>query len=82
MENEMARGLHSHRLKREPEEKRFADAWDDEDVLKHLLGDGVDALHDIGPRDEVVAATVIQWLGSEVGQSFLHGLGYERTSNV
>lgn len=73
-----ARGLHSHRLKREPEEKRFAEAWDREDVLKHLLGDGIDAVRDIGPRDEVVAATVIQWLGSPVGQSFLRELGYER----
>ena len=29
-------------------------------------------------RDHVVAATLVQWLGSPVGQSFLEELGYTR----
>lgn len=78
-------GLHEHRLKREEEENRFARAWTKHNkegrILDHLL--------DVRPvqtgqpkeasdRDCRVAATVIQWLGSSVGQGFLGDLGYTK----
>lgn len=76
------RGLHQHRFKRNPEERRFAIAWEVQSVvgrsLAHLLDEtGVSSPADPTPRDRTVAATVIQWLGSPVGQSFLKDLGYE-----
>ena len=74
------RGIHADRYTREPLEKRFAKKWQETNKLAgapthlgHLLGDGTGK----GPatwvteRDHLVAATVIQWLGSNVGQSFL-----------
>lgn len=79
------KGLHTHRFKDNPEEKRFADAWLDQNKhgnnLAHLLDQRpVHQGHPPTPsdRDYVVAATVIQWLGSPVGQIFLRDLGYER----
>ena len=76
------KGLHAHRLHQNPEEERFAKAWkaqnDPGRQLEYLLlrTDGKPAL--VTERDEVVAATVMQWLGSPVGQGFLRDLGYER----
>lgn len=75
-------GLHPYRFAENPEEKRFAEAWEQENdrgttLLAHLLGDGS---HKGSPtiREERIAATVIQWLGSPVGQGWLRDLGYER----
>ncbi len=77
-------GLHTHRFGDNPEEKRFAKAWErfDGANLDYLLQCG-EPLHLGYPppatdRERVVAATVIQWLGSPVGQGFLRDLGYER----
>jgi hypothetical protein len=76
-------GLHTHRFADNPEEKRFAEAWDTNNsqgrTLTYLLGIG-DQRFPTPPleRDEQIAATVIQWLGSPVGQGFLRDLGYER----
>lgn len=74
-------GRATHRFKDNPEEKRFAEAWastnDQGHVLEYLMGDGARRA-DIEPRDREVAATVIQWLGSPVGQCFLRDLGYTR----
>ena len=81
----MSKGLHTHRFKDNPEEKRFADAWSRQNYngrhLGYLLCCG-DQQHAPAPsdRDEQVAATVIQWLGSPVGQAFLRDMGYERGS--
>jgi hypothetical protein len=85
-------GLHVHRLKDNEEEKRFADAWatwnrDGLSTLAALLDPRpwpkpAYLGHEPSPatnRDHVVAATVVQWLGSPVGQSFLEELGYTRT---
>ena len=78
------KGLHTHRLRQNPEEERFAKAWEAQNdpgrQLEYLLlrTDGKPAL--VTERDEVVSATVIQWLGSPVGQGFLRQLGYERGS--
>jgi hypothetical protein len=74
-------GLHTYRFKDNPEEERFANAWAKEDVLPWLLHVGSQSGRPVDPsdRDELIAATVIQWLGSPVGQNFLEQLGYKRT---
>ena len=69
-------GRAAYRIKQNPLEDRFATAWRQEQengLLEYLMGDG----YSRGPvteQDELVAATVIQWLGSPVGQAFLLGL--------
>ena len=72
-------GLHRHRLSREPMEKAFSEAWERENapdkrrkLLDDLLGDGSNRYQEFAtPRDWEVASTVIQWLGSVVGQAFV-----------
>ena len=51
----------------------FAERWElhnesSPNAIKHLLGDK--DWEDVTERDEQVAATIIQWLGSPVGESF------------
>lgn len=80
------RGVHFNRAQREPMEKQFAEAWQRHcevsrdpatasgDMLRQLLNPSDGDLHHplpISDRDRVVAATVVQWLGSPVGQGFL-----------
>ena len=76
-------GLHRHRLSREPMEKAFSEAWERENfpdkrrkLLDDLLGDGTCDGHQpfASARDWEVASTVIQWLGSPVGQAFVRGV--------
>lgn len=71
-------GLHPYRYKDNPMENRFAAKWQEENdrtigngLLEYLLGDGSKAARDVTDRDRLVAATVVQWLGSQVGQHFL-----------
>jgi hypothetical protein len=86
-------GLHVYRLRPEqgnPEEKRFADAWSalneerigrPASILAWLLHEGDQpgyGAKDPTDREHTVAATVVQWLGSHVGQCFLRDLGYEK----
>lgn len=70
-------GINTHRLASNPMEQRFADQWAEtnknNEILKYMLdrthgnrGDYVPT-----PIEEETAATVIQWLGSPVGQWFL-----------
>jgi len=78
-------GLNTHRLKDNPEEKRFAKAWqrinDTGSLLDYLLGDKYDGRPvEANEREAQVAATVVQWLGSPVGQGFLAELGYKKGS--
>jgi hypothetical protein len=78
-------GLREYRFKENPEEKRFADAWKKENsreglitpLMDHMLGNGTQPVT-ATQREATVAATVIQWLGSPVGQCFLRDLSYER----
>ena len=78
------KGLHHHRLKGNPEEKRFAEEWMKENrqgkILAYLLTCGDQHGRPLEPsdRDHTVAATVIQWLGSPVGQNWLKDLGYTK----
>lgn len=64
------KGILAWRTTRNPKEKSFADVWDKyaDNILPELLvGDG-----SITQRDATLAATLIQWLGSPVGQYFLY----------
>lgn len=67
-------GKSTHRFSQHPLEQKFAETWQTEqdfgNVLAYLLGDDNQKGHP-SDRDILVAATVIQWLGSPVGQSFL-----------
>lgn len=73
-------GHNHHRLEREPLERLFADEWRELNTghgrghgpLAYMLAE--DRNHprgEVTERDAMVAATVIQWLGSNVGQCFL-----------
>ena len=75
-------GLHANRYSREPLERAYAAAWQKfceganspgghPDHLDYLLS--TDQSHPVltGTRDREVACTVIQWLGSTVGQQFV-----------
>jgi hypothetical protein len=80
------KGLHDYRFKDNPLEKKFARAWEEQNIAKSGTPDGRGWLDyllakdnncpmgEVTARDREVAATVIQWLGSPVGQSFLRDL--------
>lgn len=79
------RGLHEYRFASNPEERKFADAWAAQQASGHTIHYLLDPRSgqsgrplEASDRDQAVAATVIQWLGSPVGQAFLRDLGYER----
>jgi hypothetical protein len=85
----MIKGLHAYRLKDNPLEQKFAEAWDKENNRPYSATNLIDWLMDPGDhsmpeeaseRDKVVAATIIQWLGSPVGQSFVEGVLESKTS--
>lgn len=71
-------------------EKAFADTWEEENtnpygelngkgILDYLLAENPNEPRgEVTDRDRMVAATVIQWLGSSVGQSFLTQVGSDR----
>jgi len=77
------RGLHQYRFRDNPMEEKFARAWNDQNIAKPGTSDGRGTLDyllakdcnfpagEVTARDRIVAATVIQWLGSPVGQGFL-----------
>jgi hypothetical protein len=86
--------IKSYRWKNNPEEKRFYDAWQkmngytleypneysygSRQHMNYMLSDNGFPSVDVSERDEKVAAIVIQWLGSPVGQCFLRDLGYTK----
>jgi len=71
-------GKAPYRYTDNPMEQRFALAWQEENdrpnggagVLEYMMGDGSRAV-DVSDRDRLVANSIIQWLGSPVGQLFL-----------
>lgn len=72
-----------HRFKQNPSEKKIANAWeeintdvygklDGKGILDYLLAEKINKPNgEVTDRDRMVAATVIQWLGSPVGRNFL-----------
>jgi hypothetical protein len=77
------KGLHEYRLPDNPEERRLSEAFKEfaKDHLAYLLhvGDQGGAPPILNEHDATVACTVIQWLGSPVGQNWLRDMGYVRT---
>jgi hypothetical protein len=74
------RGNSQCRFSQNPLEQRFAEAWDRRNkranagwgVLDYLFAEKNVFPHgEVTERDRMVAATIIQWLGSPVGQEFL-----------
>lgn len=65
------KGLHAHRLQYADNlmERLFAERWDEENRAFQILA----SLKGSEPTEEeaVTVATVIQWLGSNVGRSFV-----------
>ena len=71
-------GLHQYRFKDNPREKAYAKAWEElndfneKGTLDYLLAKDCNRpAGEVTDRDREVAATVIQWLGSPVGQGFV-----------
>jgi len=73
------KGKNTHRFKQNPLELKYAEMWenlnknlDGHGVLDYMLADDKNKPSgEVSDRDREVAATVIQWLGSPVGQCFL-----------
>ena len=80
-------GLHAFRYRDNPLELKFALEWQKQHDPQHghrvagtlpaLLGDGITSVEPT-TQDYLVAATVIQWLGSPVGEAFLREVGFVR----
>ncbi len=78
-------GLHQYRFSTNPLEKKFAEAWEELNNRPHSGGNCVDSIvskdwnnPDYATEREIeICASVIQWLGSPVGQKFLRGVGFE-----
>lgn len=74
MKNE---GLHTHRFQDNPEELSFAWAWEGVHKASTPEDHVIDVTND---SERQLAATIIQWLGSPVGQTFLSDIGYHKHS--
>lgn len=79
-DNVQHKGLNTHRFGDNPIEEIFAKLWEEENVkqlgkpnglLEYLISSRVNEAEPVTAREAQVAATIIQWLGSPVGQSFL-----------
>jgi len=71
---DLSKGLHPYRHKQNPHERVASAVWAKNlSVLEYLLGDGEYPTHP-SDRDYLVAATLMQWLGSPVGQGYLGDL--------
>ena len=77
------KGKNTYRFKQNPLELRYAEEWESlntilngalngRGVLDYILSDDKNMPNgEVSDRDREVAATVIQWLGSPVGQKFI-----------
>lgn len=77
-------GFHSHRLNSDnPREVAFSETWKKENEERRYINRGHGILQDLFiddngvfhhtmiPRDKMIAATVVQWLGSNCGMAFI-----------
>ena len=69
-------GLRPYRFKDNPLEQKFSDEWEKRNgregrLLGCLLSEGHNRPVVPPTRDRLVSATIIQWLGSPVGQAFI-----------
>lgn len=66
------RGYLYHRVEWDALERAFAQDWESANIVRPCLQEILDpALGHVTRRDRYVAATVIQWLGTNVGYAFL-----------
>ncbi len=68
------RGISDHRLAFNPLEQRFAENWQElckRGQLEYMLSSRVNERMPVEDKDQKVANTIIQWLGTPVGQAFL-----------
>jgi hypothetical protein len=67
------KGLSANRLSTNSDEQAYADAWTEqaENILGKLLYGDDKHRRNVTLREAQVAATVIQWLGSQIGQGFI-----------
>ena len=74
------KGMHAKRYERDPkfrwDEKAAADVWDEHAHHMEWVLSATPNERSVGvtDRDRMIAATVIQWLGSPVGRSCLQEL--------
>jgi hypothetical protein len=74
------RGMSDFRYDQNPLEFAFAVAWQAQNhnmnrpTLAYLMDEGNRGEAVLSERDWLVASTIIQWLGSPVGESFLHDI--------
>ncbi len=61
------KGINRRRLPQNPMEQIFADEW--EKMAPNILGWIIPS--DYTEKDAIIVATMMQWLGSPVGQRFL-----------
>ena len=76
MRDEYAQGFRQYRFKDNPLEQRFAEEWvkrNRESKILLYLTSPSNRLEDsnLCERDKIIAGSVIQWLGTPVGQGFL-----------
>jgi hypothetical protein len=71
-------GMSPHRYKSDPLEKKFAEKWQEQNdrgtaTLEFLMDETNRGRPEppVSNRDRLVSNTVVQWLGSPVGQCFL-----------
>lgn len=72
------KGMFQNRLRDNPLEQRFTETWEKWNekyvgslgILSCLLSEDNRGRH-VTDKERVIAATIIQWLGSPVGQEFL-----------
>lgn len=77
-------GLRHSRFKDHPLERRFAEEWERRNsgdvrhgILDYILAEEPNHPRgEVSDRDRQVAATVIQWLGSNVGSGFIDDVLY------
>lgn len=74
-------GVSPHRYESNPQEEALALAWQEANTkyrhstLAYLLSSDNRGERTVSDRDRLVACTIIQWLGSPVGQAFLYDAG-------
>lgn len=81
-------GANIHRTETNPKERVFANAWQEQNKWKYsmleqlLSADSSKTPAQVSLRDEMIAVTVIQWLGSPVGLCFLRDVLAEIEDNT
>lgn len=73
------KGKHTYRFGSNPLEQQFAEEWERQEkhTLGYVLSDEPNNPTHVDDHDREIVATMMQWLGSPVGQAFLeNALGF------